>query len=140
MSYLPVLTGTSAPESSITAVVGRTYLNTTNNMLYVKSSGTGNTGWKLTDGSATITAYSGAGPHTAAATNRLITVSHTSAVTLNLPSTASSLSCVTIKNIGLGILTIDASSTQTIDGSLTYILNADESVTLIVSSGNWLVF
>ena len=48
MEVLPVYTGNGTPESSITAVVGSLYLRTdggAGTTLYVKESGTGDTGW-----------------------------------------------------------------------------------------------
>ena len=46
---------------------------------------------------------------------------------------------VTIINIGLGVLTIDAFSTQTINGSLTRTLYQYESVTLFTNGSNWFI-
>ena len=43
-----ILTGTGTPEGAITAIVGSLYLNLSggaSTTLYVKTSGTGNTGW-----------------------------------------------------------------------------------------------
>lgn len=45
---LPVRTGTGTPEAAVTAAVGSLFLRTdggANTTLYVKESGTGNTGW-----------------------------------------------------------------------------------------------
>lgn len=39
--------GAGSPESSVSAPVGCLWLDTTNGVMYVKKSGTGNTGWKL---------------------------------------------------------------------------------------------
>jgi len=43
-----IVTGSGSPESAVTAVVGTLYLRTdggTSTTLYVKESGSGNTGW-----------------------------------------------------------------------------------------------
>lgn len=40
------LEGSGSPEGSVTADAGATYWDSTNQALYVKDSGTGNTGWK----------------------------------------------------------------------------------------------
>ncbi len=39
------LAGTGSPEGSVTADPGQTYLDTTANSLWIKKTGTGNTGW-----------------------------------------------------------------------------------------------
>lgn len=45
-----------------------------------------------------------------------------------------------IKNIGTGVCTIDASSTQTIDGELTQVLSTQySSITIISNGSNWLI-
>lgn len=42
-----VLSGAGSPEGVVTATVGTAYRDTTNGNLYVKATGTGNTGWAL---------------------------------------------------------------------------------------------
>ncbi len=47
-SIPPLYTGSGTPEGAVTAAVGSLYTNTagsTNTTLYVKTSGSGNTGW-----------------------------------------------------------------------------------------------
>ncbi|MGE5438061.1 MAG: hypothetical protein ACM3O3_12680 [Syntrophothermus sp.] len=61
-------------------------------------------------------------------------------ITVNLPS-ASSLAgfSLSISNINTGIVTIDAYSTQTINGDLTFSLYQDESITIVSNGSNWIV-
>ncbi len=46
--------GAGSPEGSVTAPVGATYKDTTNGIFYVKTVGTGNTGWLAAGGPAVI--------------------------------------------------------------------------------------
>lgn len=41
----PILTGSGTPEGSVTATVGRLYMNTATGLIYRKQSGSGNTDW-----------------------------------------------------------------------------------------------
>lgn len=43
---LPTLFGTGAPEGTVIALVGTMYINTSDNSIYIKQTGVGNTGWK----------------------------------------------------------------------------------------------
>lgn len=76
----------------------------------------------------------------------VILVDTTDPVTITLPPLASSFERVlTVKDsIGDGAatndLTIDANSTETIDGATTYVIDADrEAVTIIAASDEWKV-
>jgi hypothetical protein len=53
--------GAGSPEASVTAPAGSRYLDTTNQLLYVKGSGTGNTGWVDVRGPAGRLVYTGSG-------------------------------------------------------------------------------
>lgn len=46
LTSLTVSQGSGSPESSLTAPVGSFYLDATNGVVWVKASGTGNTGWR----------------------------------------------------------------------------------------------
>jgi len=45
----------------------------------------------------------------------------------------------TIKNTGVGTITLDAFSTQTIDGVLTQSILANESLTVVSTNTNWIL-
>jgi hypothetical protein len=62
-----------------------------------------------------------------------------SAVTVNLPAIASCDGLeVVIKSLGTGTITIDANSTETIDGALTFALtNQNGSVSMTATSAGW---
>lgn len=46
--------------------------------------------------------------------------------------------CVTVKNIGTGVLTVDANASETIDGALTKTISARyQSLTLVCDGSNW---
>lgn len=79
-------------------------------------------------------------PYTAAATDGVILSNVSSASTINLPTAVGNSGKVLfIKNLhATNTVTIDASSTQTIDGALTYTLTLQYEVVSIVSDGsNW---
>ena len=44
----PPLTGTGTPEGVLSANAGRFYVDTAANQIYMKVTGTGNTGWQAT--------------------------------------------------------------------------------------------
>jgi hypothetical protein len=62
-----------------------------------------------------------------------------SAVTINLPAIASCDGLeIVIKSLGTGTITIDANSTETIDGALTFALtNQNGSVSMTATSAGW---
>lgn len=85
------------------------------------------------------TAYS-SGPQTLTDAQEVINCT-SGTFTVNLP-TASGITGrqFTIKNSGAGVITVDASSTETIDGSLTWTLNNLESITVIADgTSNWII-
>lgn len=85
---------------------------------------------------------------TTVTTTTTLTVAHnvvicnsTSALSINLPAASTCTNRVyRIKNINTGAVTIDPSSTETIDGALTYIISIQYFSVDIVSDGsNWFV-
>ena len=79
-------------------------------------------------------------PYTAVSTDGVILSNVSSASTINLPTAVGNTGKVLfIKNLhATNTVTIDASSTQTIDGALTYTLTLQYEVVSIVSDGsNW---
>lgn len=47
LQAVAVLTHTATPEGAVTAAVGRLCVDTTSGTLYIKTSGSGNTGWTV---------------------------------------------------------------------------------------------
>lgn len=70
--------------------------------------------------------------------DKLLVVNKASAVTVTLCAATGLGTSYTIKNIGIGACTIDAATTELIDGSLTMVLYQYESATLAdYLTGNW---
>lgn len=61
-------------------------------------------------------------------------------ITINLPAISGiSGRRLNIKNIGSGVITVDASTTETIDGDLTIDVIQLESISIIASSSGWYI-
>lgn len=59
-------------------------------------------------------------------------------INITLPTAISNTNLYTIKNVGTGVVTIDTTSSQTIDGSLTAPIQVQyQSLTLISDGANW---
>ncbi len=73
--------------------------------------------------------------------NRPIEVSNATTITLGTMASLGSNFSATIVNVGSSIVTVDPSGSETILGSLTYILNPKESITIQVnlSQDDWIV-
>jgi hypothetical protein len=114
--------------------------STQSNVLYYNSS----TG-AITYGAAPTSGYSVSSistTHTETATSgtKILKADTTGgAFTINLPTAVSNTATIIIKKTaGSGALTVDANSTETIDGGLTAVLNTvGESITLISDNSNW---
>lgn len=62
----------------------------------------------------------------------------TSTITLTMPSAVGNKNRYTVKNNGLGVITINTTSSQLIDGSLTFVINSQyNSIDLISDGTNW---
>jgi len=63
------------------------------------------------------------------------------AFSVNLPTAVGNTAMISVKKVaGTPALTVDANSTETIDGGLTAVINrVDESITLIASGSNWFI-
>ena len=136
--------GSGTPESVVTSPVGRTYRDTTNGILYVKASGTGNTGWlavallaapaftghikrSVTTGiTASTTQTQGQGPLTTDQ-NYVSTCANANDV-VTLPTAVAGYE-VYIRNNGAQVLQIFPASGDAINGAA-----ADASVTLAAGS------
>ena len=74
-------------------------------------------------------------------TDDLLVVNRATAVTVNLPLATGSGRLITIKSIGLGVVTIDGNTTDTIDGEQTQTLNRYEAVNVIDYIANtWIAY
>lgn len=71
--------------------------------------------------------------------NVLVLASNT--ITINLYAVAGNTGkTVTVKNMGTGTITIDANSTETIDGALTQTISAaNQSLTLVCTGSAWVL-
>jgi len=78
------------------------------------------------------------GVYTLTAQDSIVTIDGT--YTMTLPT---AVGCVgrryTITNVGTGVVTIDTTSSQTIDGELTQTLNQYDSVDLVSTGAAWLI-
>lgn len=86
--YITVVNGSGTPNGVLTAEVGQIYTDTANGNVWIKTSGTGNTGWILAAPSATGTITVGNG--TATLTNSGITTNSYATLTCvstNAPAT-----------------------------------------------------
>lgn len=72
---------------------------------------------------------------------KIIETTGTTTITLGAVATMGTGYTVTVKNAGVGVVTVDGSGSETIDGDLTKVLNPDESVTCVVDNaeGQYLV-
>lgn len=77
--------------------------------------------------------------YTVLTTDSFLTGSGTFTFTL-FTASGNSGKVLTFKNIGTGVITIDANSSETIDSELTYIIRTQNSGVTIISNGtNWLI-
>jgi hypothetical protein len=101
------------------------------------------TGWKrvLNEDDLIVAPYTTkTATYTATASDSTIEFNTASAVTLNLPTAVGiSGKIYFIKNINTGIVTVDANSTQTIDGQLTRTLARYESLRIQSNGSNWVI-
>lgn len=63
----------------------------------------------------------------------------TTTFTYTQPTAVGNTNRYTLKNSGVGIITINTTSSQTIDGATTIILNPEGSVDLISNNSNWFI-
>lgn len=61
----------------------------------------------------------------------------TSTFTLTLPTAVGNTNRYTVKNAGAGSITVDTTSSQTIDGGLTAVISTPNSIDLISDGANW---
>ncbi len=64
----------------------------------------------------------------------------TNTITANLTSASSPLKLgrtITIKNVGSGVVTLDGSGSQTIDGATTFALNPGQTIVIVGDASNW---
>jgi len=124
-AYPTRLTGTGSPESAITAPVGSEYLRSDGGAaatLYVKESGTGNTGWVVT-----ATTVSGGGYKTVDSIADLKTLSEGSFKTVTV------LGYYSANGVGSGLYSWDAASTIADNGGTII------SPTISDGTGRWIL-
>ena len=78
--------------------------------------------------------------YTSLATDDVINcISGTFTVTLIAAASATTGRKLYIKNSGTGEITVDASGSENIDGSLTLTLTPDDSFTIVSTGSNWII-
>lgn len=132
------------PESVISAPVGAIAQDTTNGIVYVKKSGTGNTGWQRVLGAGLEVSTKTATTYTVTSSDTVIIADATSnSITITLPL-ASSLPgyryYIKRKDSTGNTVTIARTSSDTIDGATSQTLNQQYTSATIVSDGsNWYI-
>lgn len=113
----------------------------TYNQVTVDTYGRVTSGTTVSSGSGYTVASVSTTPYTETATSgtKVLLVTASSAITINLPTAVGNTATYIIKKVsGANSVTIDANSTQTIDGGLTAVLNkVYESITLVSDNSNW---
>ena len=137
--------GTGSPESSVTADVGTIYHRTdggTGTSLYIKESGTGNTGWVAvapgTGSGITRSVVSTSGSVTmgsTASTDYIYFV--TGAHTLSLPAASGNTNRYTVKNNHSSAITVDTAGAENVEGGASISVPAGSSVDLASDGTNW---
>jgi hypothetical protein len=101
-------------------------------------------GWRVINGGGSsaysVTSVTTTHTETATSGTKIVKADTTGgAFTINLPTAVSNTATIIIKKTaGSGALTVDANSTETIDGGLTAVINkVNESITLISDNSNW---
>lgn len=143
--HSPVYSVDGSPESVITAPVGAIARRTdgaVGGALYVKESGTGNTGWKLA--SRTLPSSTKTAAYTATIDDGLILCDATSgAFTVTLPAVSGNAGLeLTIKKIDASVnaITVDGNASETIDDAATASLASQyNSVTVVCDGVEWWV-
>ncbi|MEO5628101.1 MAG: SGNH/GDSL hydrolase family protein [Candidatus Saccharimonadales bacterium] len=133
-----------SPETVISAPVGAITQDTTNGIVYVKKTGTGNTGWQRVLGASLDVSTKTATTYTVTSTDTVIIADATSnSITITLPL-ASSLSgyryYIKRKDSTANTVTIARTSSDTIDGATSQTLDKQYTSATIVSDGtNWYI-
>jgi hypothetical protein len=90
------------------------------------------------DGLAKLTIASPTANFSILSTQKVVLCTNT--ITVLLPIASSVFTPLYIKNIGVGVITIDGNGSQTIDGALTYALtNQWDSITLVSNGTGWFI-
>ena len=135
--YQPIVSGSLSVTGGITgSLLGTASFATTASYALVSAGGGG--GYTVVSVSST--------PYNAAQTSGdivlLVDAATAGATTINLPTAVSNTAKFTVKKIdgGTNTVTVDANSTETIDGGLTAsILIPSASITLISNNSNWFI-
>lgn len=143
-----LLQGAGSPEGVVTAGPGVLYADTTNGQLYVKNTGTGNTGWTLLNSAGLVSTVAvAAATHTLGAGEIRLRVTYTAtgAVTVSLATSETNDGrWLVVKdaggNAGTNNITIVTEGAETIDGNASAIISGDyDSLTLFSDGSNWFI-
>lgn len=138
--------GNGSPQGVITAGVGSIYLRTNGGsglLVYVKASGTGNTGWQEISPNGPQPIITRTAAYTLTNVDRYVISNAAAAVTHTLLSATSSAigpgKVFTIKNAttATGNVTVATQNSQTIDGALTDTIAVGASMTYLSDGANW---
>lgn len=78
--------------------------------------------------------------YTATTLDEVIICNKTTAMTINLPAATGSGQTYSVKSINTGAITVDANSSETIDGALTQVIYQWESITVVdYVTGAWII-
>jgi|GEM_PF-2525456 len=113
--------GAGSPEASVTAPVGANYTDTTNGTNYIKTVGTGNTGWAYASGVQPINAQVASYPLVLADQFKMVTMTSGSAMDLTVPLNSSVAypvgTRIDITQLGAGQVTVVATGGVTINAT-----------------------
>ncbi len=128
-----VTAGTGTPSGAPTYGTGTLYVDITNYQLYIYEGAI----WNLISDNSVVISISS--PTTALnGTNAQYVYLVSGTTTLTLPTAISNMNNYTVKNVGVGTITITTTSSQTIDGSTTISLPVRyTSLTLVSDTANW---
>lgn len=79
-------------------------------------------------------------PYTLGTIKYIIIVNSTSPITINLPAAIGQGRIYYIKNVNTGVVTVDGSGSETIDGELTQTINQWETMPICdYATGTWII-
>lgn len=138
---LPIGNGGTGQTTAQNAIDALLPSQTSNSGKFLTTNGsTSSWGTASAGSNASITVYTTTSTLTPSTANIVYICNSSSAFTVNV-GTAASIDgyVVNIKNINTGKITVDANSTETIDGKLTQILFQYSSMTMVAYNGNWYI-
>jgi len=114
--------GAGSPETSVAAPIGATYKDTTNGTNYIKTVGTGNTGWQAAGGNRAINAQVGTSYTLLLADQgKVVTLNNGSEITLNIPTNTTAAfpvgTEIDIIQLGIGQVVVTPAGTVTVNST-----------------------